>query len=778
MTYFFEWQIKAGIIIALMVLVYVIFLSKDNLFKRNRFWMLSTLLIPWLMPFVAMPVWLKHLFYQPKASTEITSFIIQETGPQAYLEPVVQSWDWAMIGFGIYLILTLFFLVRMLWGYSIIYVLKRNALRSRYKGLRVNWLNDKEINPFSFYRSIFIPKAFKEKPTCHHILEHEKAHCKQWHSVDISLAEIVLLVQWWNPFAWWLRQLIAQNHEFCVDKAVMQTSSEPKHYQYSLMNFLPGSKGLKLVNNFSQSLIKKRIIMMNNSKQNNFLLHLKSISVAAVTLITLLAFTNPDKTEKEVKPKEITEINSTRDLQKFIASNIIYPAEARQNNIEGEVVANISVSNKGKIGQPKIGVAKSGDIVKIDEVVVVAYDWPDAKSESSSKSNELLDMEVESVLSKLPTIRDVNLHGKTVELKVKFVLQEGKKAIKKEPLLVLNKEVFHGDIKELDSVDIHSMNVIKGQAAIEKYGDKAKDGVVEIFTKEYAIKNGMPDIVPLESDGLKTRTVSVEGVGVASVATSGKAKDEVVVVGYGIKKKGDVNLFIKDKNKGKQPLFIVDGIEVDQEYVNNLNEDNIKSITVLKDRSASDLYGDKAKNGVVKIYTKHDSEKSLTTVVGYPSRNTLAYSKDTGSPIIIKDGEEYEGELQDIHPDDLKSMNILKGQAAIAKYGDKAKNGAIEIYTKGFEYKLKPDHKMDSVVVIGYGKYKSEDGEGSHFRIKGNLNGQEPVYYIDGEESDREEVDLLEKDGIEAISVLKDKSATDLYGDKGKNGVVLIETKK
>jgi len=53
-----------------------------------------------------------------------------------------------------------------------------------------------------------------------------------------------------------------------------------------------------------------------------------------------------------------------------------------------------------------------------------------------------------------------------------------------------------------------------------------------------------------------------------------------------------------------QPLFILDGVQIDSTTVNSINPNNIKSVTVLKDATAASIYGERATNGVVIIETK------------------------------------------------------------------------------------------------------------------------------------------------------------------------------
>lgn len=55
-------------------------------------------------------------------------------------------------------------------------------------------------------------------------------------------------------------------------------------------------------------------------------------------------------------------------------------------------------------------------------------------------------------------------------------------------------------------------------------------------------------------------------------------------------------------------------------------------------------------------------------------------------------------------------------------------------------------------------------------------NQEKPLFIVDDKEFSS--IDDLDPANIKSMTVLKDKAATDLYGEKGKNGVVVVETKK
>nr|WP_255508784.1 TonB-dependent receptor plug domain-containing protein [Bacteroides sp. GM023] len=60
--------------------------------------------------------------------------------------------------------------------------------------------------------------------------------------------------------------------------------------------------------------------------------------------------------------------------------------------------------------------------------------------------------------------------------------------------------------------------------------------------------------------------------------------------------------------------------------------------------------------------------------------------------------------------------------------------------------------------------------------VHGIKNGEEPLIIIDGKEAmEKDALSKLAPDHIKSFSILKDKSATAVYGEKGKDGVIIIE---
>ena len=162
-------------------------------------------------------------------------------------------------------------------------------------------------------------------------------------------------------------------------------------------------------------------------------------------------------------------------------------------------------------------------------------------------------------------------------------------------------------------------------------------------------------------------------------------------------------------------------------------------------------------------------------------------------PLYVVDGKIIpDAEFQKIKPADIESISVLKENSAIQMYGDKGKHGVVLIETKKDERKKKDK----DIVSIGSGSMESLQGDVERIVINANdsetvvrikdrnsqdmdiFNGKPPLFIIDGEKKTKDfKLNTIDPNDIESISVLKDKSAADIYGDEGINGVIII-TKK
>ncbi|MCJ8163939.1 hypothetical protein MKJ04_03735 [Pontibacter sp. E15-1] len=167
------------------------------------------------------------------------------------------------------------------------------------------------INPFSFWQSIYLNPELHRQEELLPILRHEQVHVKEWHTLDVLLAEAGLLLNWFNPGVWLLKDAMRENLEFIADRKVLQTGLDAKTYQYSLVRISSLAPVSVLGNNFNFLTIKKRIAMMN--KKQSSLLHVARYAVLVpLTAAPMLLFTACNEEVPEIAaPASIAEQAST-----------------------------------------------------------------------------------------------------------------------------------------------------------------------------------------------------------------------------------------------------------------------------------------------------------------------------------------------------------------------------------------------------------------------------------------------------------------------------------
>ena len=250
-------------------LLFHFLLKKETFFNINRWYLLSTLLLGLVLPL---------LKYISQWLTPDEGIIIAYTAPlatgvaqiEATVNSVAQQSSVTFINIllGIYIAGVIFFLTRFLKGIHQIY-----QLYSRSKKVRMNKIilvkTPKTHLPFSFFNYLFwsdvseLTKEEKEK-----IWTHEAAHINQWHTIDVLLLEFCGILMWCSPLIYFYKKSLRDVHEFLADAFVLQTT-EKKKYGYLLLQQAQPGLQMALANHFIQSQLKKRIIMMTKTKSRS-----------------------------------------------------------------------------------------------------------------------------------------------------------------------------------------------------------------------------------------------------------------------------------------------------------------------------------------------------------------------------------------------------------------------------------------------------------------------------------------------------------------------------
>ena len=278
-----EYLLKASAVIIIMYLCYFIFLKKETFFQHNRWFLILGLLLALVFPLIIIPV------YIPIESTAIQepTFILTESS-NFVAEPTETAFDWLQLIPIIYGVGLTVFIIQFIFQFgSLVSLLIKNPKQKEQQFTYV--IVNSEISPFSFFKWIvYNPESYKEEEL-QLILTHEKVHVNQLHSIDILLTQAACAVFWFNPLIWLYRKEVRQNLEYIADSKTQSLSNAKKEYQHLLLKTIVANHNIILSNNFYNSSIKKRILMLNKSrsKQKNQLKYLLMLPLLAGLLISM-----------------------------------------------------------------------------------------------------------------------------------------------------------------------------------------------------------------------------------------------------------------------------------------------------------------------------------------------------------------------------------------------------------------------------------------------------------------------------------------------------------
>lgn len=143
--------------------------------------------------------------------------------------------------------------------------------------------------PYSFWNRIFLNPERYDPDTFHQIFQHEQIHVRQKHSIDLLLAELLIVFQWFNPFAWLYRAAIEHNLEFLTDAEMLRIGNDPESYQLSLVKVAVPNFPNGLVASYNQNFLEKRITMMK-TKKSSVRSGWKYLSLLPLLLVSVLQF--------------------------------------------------------------------------------------------------------------------------------------------------------------------------------------------------------------------------------------------------------------------------------------------------------------------------------------------------------------------------------------------------------------------------------------------------------------------------------------------------------
>lgn len=615
-----EYLLKSSVIIILFYLCYKLFLQRETFFTSNRWFLITGLFTAIAIPFIVIPVYVE---YTPVNQNFIAVGKIVETqqAEQAfnYMQLLPLAYSIGVV------VLLLKFGIEL---FSLFSLLKKNSLEK--SGNHYYIKISKNIAPFSFFNYIVYNPSHFNPEELKHIINHEKVHSKQFHSIDIIITHLATILFWFNPFMWLYKNALQQNLEFIADQEAQHVSSCEKSYQMLLVKASTNSNQLALANNFYTSLIKKRIVMLHKSKSNK-LRAWKYILILPALALFLMSFNTKTVYIEKVIPIEtpIIDYSAVKDL-----SLIEQPKIATTQKQTKAITTTAKGTSTKKAATVKSKTAKSTTSILADtEMFLITKDFTDA--------------DFDNLKSKLES------NGASVKFK-------GIKRNKSNEITAIKIDIEYKN----SNANYH----VKGdepiadiKIALDEDGKSIAIGHVE---------NSLKNIHFVSDDG-KVKFSQNNGNNVVFIS---KDDDNVHV-----DKKVIVKQNVKTTTNGKSNTVIEIKTDDDNVQVIELNEDtdNEENVFVVK----NDKDNVWVTKDVKTIVLTDEDGKDVEIIASENGNNSFAYSK--GNPLFILDGKEISRkEMTDIDPNTIKEVEVLKGEKAVEKYGDKAKDGVVIIITK------------------------------------------------------------------------------------------------
>jgi hypothetical protein len=279
-----DFFVKSILSLGILYVFYLLFLSLLKTFHFNRYFLLGSLVFSLIIPFIDIS---EETNIAPLVGTDNEVSIaktIEYTSDVMYSISKNALTSNSNFLYYIYGSICLILLVRFFVNFiSIIKKIVVNQ-KERKNGYTLVYLNE-SVLPFTFFRFIFVNRKYYEIGKVDiSLIQHEFAHCKQLHSLDIILIELVKVFVWFNPFMWLVKRQIQLNHEYLADNSVLRIY-ELKGYQKTLLDVVFASNKELLVSNFNYSFTKQRLKMMIKPFYSKKAMALNIVAFAVIFLV-------------------------------------------------------------------------------------------------------------------------------------------------------------------------------------------------------------------------------------------------------------------------------------------------------------------------------------------------------------------------------------------------------------------------------------------------------------------------------------------------------------
>jgi TonB family protein len=651
------WQylLLVNIYLLLFYGFYVLLLRKETFFQLNRLYLVSAALLSFMIP-VIQANWIQSLFI----TQQVKYTLYSSTVSVYHFKPIEESpVSIGQVLFLVYVVGIAFLSGRLIW--------------QLFKLKKVISQPESPVS-YSFFKKV---KLNADGEANEAIATHEDVHAKQWHSADVLLVELVMIINWFNPIVYFYRRAIKHIHEFIADRHAVEAGTDKADYAMLLLSQTFHTPTHDLVNSFfNKSLLKERIIMLQKNNSHRMALIKYGLSAPLFILMMVLSSatinnsdtisvinTNADKVFSTPASK-VTEITideppnvderlvadttpvytavarvpefpgGLEAFGKFLASNIKYPATAREQKIQGRVIITFVVEKDGSLSNERVVRGITDDlnnealrVIKLsphwqpgmqnNRKVRVQYSVPinfalapDADTTKavtptfSIASTQSGSDPVFTSVEQVPEFKGgLEAFGKFLATNMKYPKAARDNNVQGRVIITF--------VVEKDG-SLSNMKVVRG------IGSGCDEEAVRVLSISPAWKPGIQNGKPVKvqysvpiSFTLADDKSAKPGENKTGALTNSSNANQVIYTGRVINDTTKSHIILGDGYNSKSaPLIIIDGVALALgTSLNKINPNDIEQINVLKDKTAVAIYGEKAANGVVLVTTKTAAKK-------------------------------------------------------------------------------------------------------------------------------------------------------------------------
>lgn len=258
---FLAYSLLASTLLIVVWAVYKCVLANTGCFRFNRILLLSCITLAFVFPiFILNSFWVADIMennieiaFNPVEIAYIANTVSEQITP---------IWDYIVTLFLIgVIVMILYFLVSLVR--LALFILKGEQIKQ--DDCRIILHRHNSVAPFAWCGYIMMPRRdwyeFGQMIVCH-----EKAHIECRHWIDLLFMQAAIIITWYCPAIWLLRNELHTLHEYEADSRVLASGVKREEYQIFLIKKTVGARFATLSNCLNHSSLKKRITMMLSSK--------------------------------------------------------------------------------------------------------------------------------------------------------------------------------------------------------------------------------------------------------------------------------------------------------------------------------------------------------------------------------------------------------------------------------------------------------------------------------------------------------------------------------